>query len=201
MQVKTSDGYDNLYPQTSVDNVQGIQDQYYDKEEVIKNTTLQSYGLSNTDIPDSVFKSIKTSLSTNETDIQELQEQSEELFSSVSNGKSLIAGAITDKGISTSSTDTFSQMANNIRLIKTTPVITSQTYTNYQITLPSGYTIWENCFPVVVRIFCETNGNYTQDYITVEWTQEGNILTSQCYYGFYTFQSCRVYECIIYFIN
>ena len=40
-----------------------------------------------------------------------------ELFQFVSNGKSLIASAITDMGISTSNTDTFQVMANNIRMI------------------------------------------------------------------------------------
>lgn len=43
-----------------------------------------------------------------------VQDAVTELFQSVSNGKSLIAGAITDKGISTSATDTFQQMADNI---------------------------------------------------------------------------------------
>ena len=37
-----------------------------------------------------------------------------ELFQSVSNGKSLIAGAITDKGVDTSPSDSFSVMADNI---------------------------------------------------------------------------------------
>ena len=40
-----------------------------------------------------------------------------ELFQFVSNGKELIASAITDKGVITSKTDTFQQMANNIRSI------------------------------------------------------------------------------------
>ena len=40
-----------------------------------------------------------------------------ELFQSVSNGKSQIAGAITDKGVSTSANDSFSTMASNIRAI------------------------------------------------------------------------------------
>ena len=56
MQVKTSDGYDNLYPQTSIDNVQGIQDQYYDKEAIISNNTLTSLGLSESSTPDDVFQ-------------------------------------------------------------------------------------------------------------------------------------------------
>ena len=41
-----------------------------------------------------------------------------ELFQFVSNGKELIASAITDKGVITSNNDTFQQMANNIRSIK-----------------------------------------------------------------------------------
>ena len=40
-----------------------------------------------------------------------------ELFQFVSNGKTLIASAITDMGIATSNTDTFQVMANNIRSI------------------------------------------------------------------------------------
>ena len=40
-----------------------------------------------------------------------------ELFQNVSDGKELIASAITDKGVITSNADTFQQMANNIRSI------------------------------------------------------------------------------------
>lgn len=43
-----------------------------------------------------------------------MQDAVDELFTSVSNGKSLIAGAITDKGVSTSADATFQQMAENI---------------------------------------------------------------------------------------
>lgn len=42
-----------------------------------------------------------------------------EVFQSVSDGKSLIASAITDKGIKTDAEDTFSTMANNIGMIET----------------------------------------------------------------------------------
>ena len=62
-----------------------------------------------------------------------------ELKTSVSNGKSAVASAITDKGVSTSVSDSFSQMATNINQIKTgingVPVYgTDFTYTgNYQI--------------------------------------------------------------------
>lgn len=42
-----------------------------------------------------------------------------ELFQSVSNGKILVASAITDKGVSTDATDTFATMADNINQIST----------------------------------------------------------------------------------
>ena len=51
-------------------------------------------------------------------DISDLEEKYDELFQSVSDGKSKIAGAITDKGVPTSATDTFSNMASNIRRIE-----------------------------------------------------------------------------------
>ena len=42
-----------------------------------------------------------------------------ELFQSVSNGKTLVASAITDKGVATDATDTFATMADNINQIST----------------------------------------------------------------------------------
>lgn len=43
-----------------------------------------------------------------------VQEAIDELFTSVSNGKELVANAITDKGVATSVSDTFATMAENI---------------------------------------------------------------------------------------
>lgn len=43
-----------------------------------------------------------------------IQDAMDEVFQSVSNGKELIADAITDKGVSTSATDSFQTMATNI---------------------------------------------------------------------------------------
>lgn len=65
----------------------------------------------------------KTSQLTNDSDfatnasVNELNVKLDEVKQSVSNGKSLIASAITGKGISTSSTDSFQTMANNINMI------------------------------------------------------------------------------------
>ena len=47
------------------------------------------------------------------------QESVDDLFTSVSNGKSLVASAITDKGVSTASDATFQTMAENIRSLLT----------------------------------------------------------------------------------
>lgn len=47
----------------------------------------------------------------------DVQDAIDEVFTSVSNGKELIADAITDKGVTTSATDSFSTMADNIAAI------------------------------------------------------------------------------------
>lgn len=51
--------------------------------------------------------------------LNKITEQVEELFTDVSNGKTLVANAITDKGIIASSEDTFNQLATKIGEIKT----------------------------------------------------------------------------------
>ena len=47
----------------------------------------------------------------------DVQEAIDEVFQSVSSGKTLVAGAITDKGVTTSASDTFATMATNIAAI------------------------------------------------------------------------------------
>ncbi|WP_010292186.1 phage tail protein [Clostridium senegalense] len=54
-----------------------------------------------------------------ESHLDEITKKQEEVFQSVSSGKIKVAGAITDKGISTLANDTFDVMATNIRKIKT----------------------------------------------------------------------------------
>lgn len=55
----------------------------------------------------------------------------DQLFTSVSNGKSLIAGAITDMGISTSGADSWETMAGNIKAINSTGQWTQASYNDY----------------------------------------------------------------------
>ena len=70
-----------------------------------------------------------------------------ELFTSVSDGKSAIAAAITDQGVTTAADATFQQMANNILDIQTgggTPVSPSDVnFYDYDGTLLYSYTIAE----------------------------------------------------------
>ena len=51
--------------------------------------------------------------------LDQLNKNQKELFQSVSDGKKLVAEAITDKGVKTSATDTFGTMAGNVRKIPT----------------------------------------------------------------------------------
>lgn len=63
------------------------------------------------------------------------QEDVDELFTSVSNGKTLIAAAITDMGVQTSSSDTFQTMSDNIRSIQSggTGLDTSLIFSTYEM--------------------------------------------------------------------
>lgn len=54
-----------------------------------------------------------------ENAIDQLNDNVSNLFQSVSDGKELVAEAITDKGVATSANDSFSTMANNIEQIDT----------------------------------------------------------------------------------
>ena len=60
-----------------------------------------------------------------------VEKRVEDCFQSVSNGKRLIADAITDKGVTTSATDTFENMANNIGKITTSPSIETSDTVNF----------------------------------------------------------------------
>lgn len=97
-----------------------------------------------------------------------------ETFQSVSNGKKLIASAITDKGVTTSNTDTFQTMANNILSIS------SNTQPSGQDAYREGRVlIWEDDF----------NGDHLD---TSVWNYElGNIRNNEL--QVYTNNSKNVY--------
>ena len=93
MQYYNGTDYDTLYPMTNLSNITGS-----------LNAINVSYSNSST-----------SSVITGDN----VQLAIDQLFQSVSNGKSQIASAITDMGVSTSSDASFSTMASNIKNIKT----------------------------------------------------------------------------------
>lgn len=60
----------------------------------------------------------QSSIDTLNGNITNINNEISSLKSSVSNGKSLIAAAVTDKGVPTAASDSFTTMSNNIRNIK-----------------------------------------------------------------------------------
>lgn len=73
------------------------------------------------------------------TENKNLVDAVNEVFTSVSNGKELIADAISDKGIETSATDTFETMATNISNIRSGGLEIFNILTNSQISTTSVY--------------------------------------------------------------
>ena len=65
-------------------------------------------------------KNIDNYQTTPSEELDKIKADIDELFQSVSNGKTLIASAITDKGVTTSNTGTFQQLAKNIKAIQST---------------------------------------------------------------------------------
>ena len=74
--------------------------------------------------------------------IKELTQKLEECFQSVSDGKTLVASAITDMGVETDAMATFTKMADNIKSIETGVDTSGTTATAADITI--GKTAWVN---------------------------------------------------------
>ena len=85
-------------------------------------------------------------------DITGLQTQVDELFQSVSNGKTLVANAITGKGISTSSSATFATMAQNIRNISTGENPYTVAYVKVKCTTNSSTTLTFNFSKAILAL-------------------------------------------------
>ena len=77
------------------------------------------------------------------TDKDSVVDAINELFTSVSDGKTAIAAAITDKGVATAASDSFSTMASNIDDIQTSPTLqtksVSPTESSQDVTADNGY--------------------------------------------------------------
>ena len=103
-----------------------------------------------------------------QSDLDLLESTVENLKQSVSDGKDLIASAITDKGVTTSNTETFSNMANNIRKISSS----EQTISVQNIMLNySSLTLSEGESIRLIPVF--TPSNATNQEVTWSFSTSG----------------------------
>lgn len=97
-------------------NITAQEDVYY----YVKDKNNGSEGIVGSDVSiEETVEELVEEIKIIKQDIKSLNIKYEELFQSVSNGKMLLASAITDKGVTTLATDTFEKMASNIRKITT----------------------------------------------------------------------------------
>lgn len=123
---------------------------------------------------------------------------------SVSDGKSAIASAITEMGVSTESDATFTTMANNIGSLKTISTVTSQTLdctsggfrsTSY-FSGKSGYKLWENMFVVPVGVWDRDNLGYDCDYlkvVSIGYNTNTGVITTYVGTGHHYYRRVVVY--------
>lgn len=145
----------------------------------MKNITMKQFNRVDYDTLNPATQASQTSYdnSTTGSTATTVQAVVDELFLSVSNGKSAIAGAITNKGVSTSSSASFQTMANNINSIS--PTLQSKTVspsTDAQTIAPdSGY---DGLSQVVVNAISPTKGAQTYTPKTTDQTiSSGRWLT------------------------
>lgn len=96
---------------------------------------------------------------------ENVQDALDEVFTNVSDGKVLLADAITDKGVETSADDTFATMAENISEIPTggggggdATVVLTQIKPNNNAAAAYSYTATESC-KLIVLIFQNTGSS------------------------------------------
>ena len=102
-----------------------------------KNITIKQYDGTNYDVlyPSTTASQTSYDNSTTHSSATTVQGVVDELFTSVSNGKTSLASAITDKGQSTSPNDSFSTMATKISNIQTSKPEQSKTATQNAVTI------------------------------------------------------------------
>lgn len=108
----------------------------------------------------------------------------DELFTSVSEGKSLIASAITDKGVNTSADASFQVLHDNILAIKTDGELPDDVYT---ITLaadpPEGGTVSGSGY-ASTGMTCNAKAEVVGNYIFNGWKENGEIIYNNPLYSF-----------------
>ena len=99
----------------------------------------------------------------------------DQLFTSVSNGKQQIASAITDKGVSTSGTDSFATMAENIGKIATGEVKFIQGAKVPNSVSTSGVSIQLNADKTYILFLCGWNTRENESDIASGIIKERNF--------------------------
>ena len=103
------------------------------------------------------------------------QDAIDELFQSVSEGKSLIAAAVTDKGVQTAATDTFAEMAENIEAIEGGTSLPALTSPGSAADLASGKQLIDQNGTIVtgsipIKVSSTTGISYQADQVTPVWS-------------------------------
>lgn len=120
---------------------------------------------------------------------RELKEELDDCFQSVSDGKELVASAITGKGVTTDATATFEQMATNISSIKTTATPTAgnkNTKTGYH----SGY----SSSSATPSITLPANGTYIVNFVACQGSKEGYASNSSFAVGSFSIAGTSIVE-------
>lgn len=127
------------------------------------------------------------------------------LKTSVSNGKAMVAAAVTDKGVQTAADATFNTIANNIRNIKTGYDVVWGSFEATPLSDPGGYSITTITIPEVVRVrnnwvmfATEDDGSeyysYKHLYAIIDGQKHSRYITSgssrkDVYYNNFTYDS------------
>lgn len=128
-----------------------------------------------------------------------VQEAIDQLFTSVSNGKSEIASAITDKGVSTSADASFATMAENIGKISTgsnVAIGSARGYSATTITINWNLNFTPKFFIIGIMMNSTSGMRHYPSYIFLAKLQEnhiveGNVLFSNSQLGY---QGCQISE-------
>ena len=122
-------------------------------------------------------RSINDVINSNYSMIVNANNEINNLKTSVSNGKSAVASAITDKGVSTSATASFNTMANNIRAIPTRSgksiwvTVPSVAYSTTFSATKGGTTVYSTYIGAIGKAKIELPGS---DYVGT-WTVTGTF--------------------------
>ena len=144
-----------------------------------KNITMKQYTGSGTNYdtlyPATTAEQASYSNTTTHSTATTVQGVIDELFTSVSNGKTSLASAITDKGQSTSSTDSFATMSEHIAAIRTFKPEQSKTATENGITVVPDEGMALSSVNVAVPAY---EGSIVLSFNETSWTYIKSAATS-----------------------